>query len=256
MLPQFIKENETPIYVKQEMVFDIPSKYLTYTHHNVIQDVFSHFPDNKISRSRVVEVFRKDTLYTAFFAVMIWGGVASCGDMQDNLSKMLRYPKEDIVSILEKVNSLLIEGKISGAFQYMDTKGEGKIEGLGESYYTKLFFFLCEANGHSITTPIFDKWTKLAYIALKLEQGEEFRVIQIVQSVKGSEVTIKSSHRVQVYEDFVSDMNIWARAISVSVSNLEEFIFGIDKRYDRTWSNPRKIFEKKVNEFFAKKLHI
>ncbi|WP_064608908.1 8-oxoguanine DNA glycosylase OGG fold protein [Photobacterium sp. J15] len=249
MLPSFIKENECPIYVKQEMVFDIPRKYEKYTHYDVVRDIFSICCDNKISRSIVTEIFKSKCMYTGFFASMIWGGVSSCGDKQDNLSKMLEYPKDQLIAIIEHVNILLSEGKVQDAFIFMETKGQGKIDGLGESYFTKLFFFLCKANDYPKVTPIFDKWTKLAYCAFLLDLGENDEFQRVVQSINGPEVKFKASYRVKVYDDFVCKMNLWANEISVSVSSLEEFIFGVDKRIDRTWSNPRRIFEKKVNTY-------
>ncbi|WP_193944677.1 8-oxoguanine DNA glycosylase OGG fold protein [Photobacterium frigidiphilum] len=243
MAPSFLINNLENIQRIQQPSFKIASAYFKYRQYDVINEILGESPDGHIGRKQVTAYFENQNYYKGFFAVMIWGGISTGGVTGDNLTKLLNVAPERLESIVLVVKQLLEQQKFSQAYNYME--GEGKLKGLGDAYCTKLFFFVAAADGLDIIPPIFDKWTKLAYCALLIDEGNEQLAKQYISRV---EVKLRSATRSAAFEDFVLRMNRWAKECGVGVNQLENYIFGTHRSKDKTDNNPRFYFEQSARE--------
>jgi hypothetical protein len=249
MTPKFLLDNISTIRVNDDTQFKIQRPYYTFIKHRVIEDILNECPSGEINRGIVTEFFKRGEHVHGFFAAMIWGGISTGGPTGDNLSLLLTVEPEKLQQHIVTVSHYVEQNKFSDAYHYMN--GAGKLRGLGDSFFTKLFFFLGKANEQDIIPPIFDKWTKLAYAALLVDSEDYDQFHRYISSVKGVDVRFRSAYQGEAYSDFVVKMNRWAKGCEVGVSDLEQFIFGCNKKKDPSASNPRMIFEKKVNEFMG-----
>lgn len=247
MTPKFLLDNISKIRVNDNTQFKIQRPYYTFTQYSVIEDILNKCPNGEINRGIVTEFFKRGEHVHGFFAAMIWGGISTGGPTGNNLSLLLSVEPEILQKHIAVVGEYVKHNKFSGAYDYMN--GAGKLKGLGDSFFTKLFFFLGNANEQEIIPPIFDKWTKLAYAALLADSEDDKIFHRYISSVKGVDVRFRTAYQGDAYNDYVVKMNCWAKNCGVSVSDLEQFIFGCNRKQDPSASNPRMIFEKKVNEF-------
>ena len=250
-VPYSLEECRTEIYVKQDILFDIPKRYYAYRNHREIDKVYD-ICGTQISRAKVINIFKEGDLVVGFYAAMIWGGVSACDGPKDWLFEILKISEDKLNNIITHVSGLLADDKIVEAFRYMEK--EGKVKGLGESYFTKLFFFLSEANNNRLITPIFDKWTKLAFCALLIELEELTYLDKYALKYENFEVTFSNCSRANIYEDYVNFMNHCGKTLNVSISNLELHIFGHDRRKDKSWSNLRIIYGDVVKSYFRERV--
>lgn len=265
--------DKTPIYlinnkanILKEKDVDIKIKkpyYEKYTNFPVILDILKDCKNKKINRKIVLSYFKERRLLHGFFSAMIWGGVSTGGISGDNLSKILNEGNEKITEIIKSVELLISENQFKYAYLYM--KKEGKINGLGDSFYTKLFFFIGEASKQKIVPPIYDKWTKLAhYVFLiqtnNIDLAKKFGSSVKIQFANKDKVTIKNvevnfngKYLPEAYNDYVEKMNLWSEELETSVNSIEQFIFGIDKRTieGKKHSNPRLVFECFLFEYYS-----
>ncbi|ELY5180447.1 hypothetical protein SNE85_002336 [Vibrio cholerae] len=246
MLPAYLHDNIFKIQQTKQPRFKIAAQYHNYRHYEVINEILTDCKDWYIGRQEVTKYFEQQCVYKGFFAAMIWGGVSTGGVTGDNLSKMLSVEKSRLESIIIAIRALLESQKFADAYHYMEK--EGKIDGLGDAYFTKLFFFITLADRMEIKAPIFDKWTKLAYCALLIDEGHENIAKSYISRVDGEIVLFRAASRAAAFEDFVQRMNRWASECGVDVNQLESFIFGTHRGKDRSTNNPRCYFESFVSE--------
>ncbi|MDO6499604.1 hypothetical protein [Photobacterium sanguinicancri] len=246
MAPSFLINNLEKIQQIQQPSFKIANSYFKYRQYDVIDEILGECTDGHIGRKQVTAYFENQNYYKGFFAAMIWGGISTGGVTGDNLTKLLNVAPERLESIVLVVKQLLEQQKFSQAYNYME--GEGKLKGLGDAYFTKLFFFVAAADVLDIIPPIFDKWTKLAYCALLIDEGNEQLAKQYISRVEGVDVKLRSATRSAAFEDFVLRMNRWAKECGVKVNQLESYIFGTHRSKNKTDNNPRFYFESFVSE--------
>ncbi|SGZ02157.1 8-oxoguanine DNA glycosylase OGG fold protein [Moritella viscosa] len=241
MTPSFLRSNIEKIQNIQQPSFKIANAYFKYRHYYVIDEILDECTDGYIGRKQVTVYFENQNYYKGFFAAMIWGGISTGGVTGDNLTKLLNVAPERLESIVLVVKQLLEQQAFSQAYNYME--GKGKLKGLGDAYFTKLFFFIAAADTLAIIPPIFDKWTKLAYCALLIDEGNDQLAKQYISRVEGVEVKLRSATRSAAFNDFVLRMNRWAKECEVEVNQLESYIFGTHRSKDKTNNNPRFYFE-------------
>lgn len=241
MTPSFLKKNLKNIQKIEQPSFKIANNYFNYRHHEVIDDILSDCTDGYIGREQVTAYFKNHHYYKGFFAAMIWGGVSTGGVTGDNLTKLLDVTPERLNGIVLVVKRLLAQQAFSQAYNYME--GEGKLKGLGDAYFTKLFFFVAAADTLTVIPPIFDKWTRLAYCALLIDEGNGQLARQYISRVEGVDVKLRTTTRSAAFNDFVLRMNRWAKECVVDVNQLESYIFGTHRSKDKTSHNPRFYFE-------------
>ncbi len=245
-MPPYLIEHIEQIKQTQQPRFKIATAYYRYRQYKVIDEILDDSKDGHIGRQQVSVYFENQNYYKGFFATMIWGGVSTGGVTGDNLSKLLNVEQERLENIIFMVKGFLKNNLFSKAYNYME--GEGKLNGLGDAYFTKLFFFIAESQNFAIIPPIFDKWTKLAYCALLIDEGNELQAKKYISRVDGVEVKFRKATRSGAFEDFVLRMNRWANECGVGVNQLESFIFGKHRSKDKTINNPRFHFESFVAE--------
>jgi len=241
MIPPYLRDNLNKIKNVRNPDFDIAKPYYSYSSYPVVKSIIEACPNGKINRDQVTEYFKREEYLEGFFAAMIWGGVSTGGLRGDNLTPLLAVKPEKLLTIIENIEGLIVAQNFGAAYQYM--QNEGKLKGLGDSFFTKIFFFLGQAKELSLIPPIFDKWTKLAYCALLINNDEQQIMDKFVASINGADVRLRNRYSHLAFEDFVMRMNEWAVDCEVAVSQLECFVFGNDKRYDKSNNNPRCIFE-------------
>ena len=250
--PTFIKDNIEKIKSRDDVSFKILAPYYheRYSKNKYISDVLSDCPDKTINRELVKKYFNNKQELHGFYAAMIWGGISAGGITGDNLTKIINQDQSKIINIIQKANEMIINNNFASAFTYMN--GDGKINGIGASYFTKLFFFLGQSNNQALIPPIFDKWTKLAYSVLAIEADDKEKMFSFVKKYKNGNIFFHSHIENKIYDDFCTDMNRWAKSSNVSTDNLERFIFGSDRRQDKSINNPRIYFLKQADTYFSK----
>ena len=254
--PKFILNHLEAIKVKNTLIlqeggFKISDGYrhkkngdIKYTN-STIQDIVKN---ERINRKMVIDYFKQDkSLLTGLYAALIWGGISSGGYTGDNLSKVLNSNQDELSKILKSLEQLIKAHKFKEAYLYMSFNGDGKIKGIGPSYFTKIFFFLGALNEQTIVPPIFDKWTNIAYCALKIQDQKIDFLKTYYSSIKNTRLRSKTA--AELYEWFTLDLNRWANNSNISLNELEQYLFGTDKRRDKTDKNPRYYFEKTIKEY-------
>jgi hypothetical protein len=88
---------------------------------------------------------------------------------------------------------------------------------------------------------IFDKWTSNAYLALLINSNQYDKIKRYYTgriNEKEHSVSIRSN-KSELYLSYITDMDIWAKKLGVSSSKLEEYIFGVSRKENKSNSNPR-----------------
>lgn len=163
----------------------------------------------KLYRKDVFDYFEKN-IYKGYVATMLWGARGHVGDGGEKaLDRCMKVSKTTITTTLSTVKSYLEQGRIKEAFNYLCK--EGKIDGVGLSYLTKLLFFLKKKE--AVFYPlIYD--TKLQYIHCALiksqSDGNSFFNVNSF-SVSDSKILGKISHLdwkpVDFYLDYLNQLN-------------------------------------------------
>ncbi len=141
----------------------------------------------------------------------------------------------------------LVLNDVSTPFSQMMRNGKHKIPGIEHSYFTKLFFFIGQANDAVMRKPlIFDKWANNAFFALLAQTypNEAARYYKEVKLAKNplmpGQVKLHSGKsKVSAYSRYVELMNSWAEEIPTSPDKVEEFLFGYKLRESDYGTNPR-----------------
>lgn len=232
-----------------------------YMEFPIMKEFHKVFPDlqNKsIQRKDVADLFRKKKYYLGFITAMIWGGInATRPEKKDqfetiNFYKVLNQEEKKIYKIITNVKSLLVKGEYEKCFNYLDT--DGKINGVGHAYFTKLMYFIgYNENRIKLKPLIFDKWTSNAYLALLIDSGQfdKIKMFYTGKIDKNNKTVSLRRNKALVYHSFIKDMNTWAYELNISPSRLEEFIFGISLKQNKTVTNPRVQLWKKILNYYG-----
>ena len=263
--PQYLIKNKNKIITAPPQNINlITSKYSNdmFMDFEVIRKFFKTFPNLKkksIQRTEVSELFRKKQYYLGFITAMIWGGInASRPKKKDDFEtidfyRLLKQDEKDITKIIHHVKSLLVKGEHFKCFNYL--KKEGKIDGVGHAYFTKLMYFIGYFDKRITLKPlIFDKWTSNAYLALLIDSNQLDKVKKFYTGAidsKNKSVSLKSNVAL-TYESYLKDLDCWANRLGVSPSRLEEFIFGVSLKENNRYDNPRKEFWSIITRYFKK----
>jgi len=199
------------------------------------------FPVHQIGRNDVVHLYREwaDVPLCAI-ATMVWGGI-SVG--RGHLDRLLSVSEDEIVWKMDGLRSHIQNGHLEAAFCAALPSHESHLPGVGTSFFTKTLFFLGRDSSHRPRPLIFDKWTTTGFAALlgqvkgREHIQERFRIYSenndLLAEPRGHEGSVR------VYMEFVVLMNQWAGNLGAEPDRLEQFVFGVDRRRDRSPSNPR-----------------
>ena len=262
-VPEYLIKNRNKIITAPAQNINlITTKYSNekFMEFEIIRKFFKAFPNLKkksIQRADVSELFRKKQYYLGFITAMIWGGInASRPKKKDDFEtivfyRLLKQDENKITTIIHHVKSLLVKGEYLNCFNYLNK--EGKINGVGHAYFTKLMYFIGYVDKRIKLKPlIFDKWTSNAYLALLINSKQIDKVKQFYTGKIDNKNKIVSlrSNTALTYENYIKDMNCWAYKLGVSPSRLEEYIFGVSLKENKRYDNPRKELWKIINDHF------
>lgn len=252
MTPRYILENRIDINSKPEQILSLGlEKYSNkafdkFPVMNYIKDKFIN-RNKTITKSDLLELFNAGDIYTAIVCTMIWGGInATRAKYKENtfFYRFLNYPEDQLLQNIKVLNSYLENDNFKLAFEYF--QNEAKIDGVGTSYFTKIFYFIGQTNTNIRVKPlIFDKWTENAYLALLLQNEEIekakkfFKGISLNFSNKPGSVQINEKYHSECYQSYILDFDNWSKEINSDSSKLEEYVFGDDLRKNTKDTNPR-----------------
>ena len=219
------------------------------------EDLKPILKDGKLSREKVFEWLKGDP-YKGFLAAMLWGGISTATSkrkMESNAEQAFSTEKERVETILNSVVELLKAGKEGDAFDFLCSR-EGKIDGIGVSYLTKImYFFSPDVKKESL---IFDKWGRFMHAALLMEDKtakvEDFYSYRKNKDYKSELVSVKSEK--ELYLDYLSRMRSIDNDNIASAGHLEAFLFGkVLNKKNRNDSNPRYYLYNLVKSHFSEK---
>jgi hypothetical protein len=214
-----------------------------------IENLNLEFPDyfegiESLSRDDVTEILSSErrTYKEKLFAILLWGiyfEVAQKG------------PKVNLINWVEQENS---ESEIKIRFDEIANSDSPKklfevfqkdlkIPGLGYAYYTKIFYFVRKAEGKSIY-PILDKWLMCAFTAISGTLDGNTNVFKKYMKKAGQNIFDGGLRRKkpECYVEYVQLLTSIASEKNIEVDYLEEKLFGVDLRCDRSANNPRNMY--------------
>lgn len=211
--------------------------------------------EEKLSREMVFKWIEKSP-YQGYLAAMLWGGISAASTqrrVQSNLERAFSTNKQTIEKILSEMSELLKAGKEGDAFDYL-LDGEGKIDGIGISYLTKLLYFFSPNKAKECL--IFDKWGRFMHAALISQETDSdindyyhFMFRADFKSELKSVIPEKD-----LYLDYLKRMRNAAGSDNriPSAGHLEAFLFG-DKLYknNKKNSNPRFFIYNLVKQLYS-----
>ena len=243
----------------------------TYSEHGrqAMAELQTQF-NGSLKRDKVIDLFiSPETYYLGFLASNVWGGISV---PNGHFRSALTYEKKIIENIIKSINDAFAtnsEKEIKKIYVSL-YRGENHIMGIGPSYFTKLFFFIGQANDEIMLKPlIFDKWTQNAFFAL-LSQIKEY---DLLSQFFNQKVNLKHSRRLnrnictislrgnknnqfEAYWKFINLLNEWAKILNVPVSKIEEFVFGIALNQCPSLTNPRVELSDIIIDYIESKKNI
>ena len=252
-LPKYLIENRNKIIEAPDQYINLINKNYSkdyYLDFDIMKEFHKRFPNLKkvpIQRDDVSKLFKNKEYYLGFISAMIWGGINASRPKETakfetiDFYKLLKQDPKLVIAIIKQVENLLIKGKIKECFEFLQSD-EGKLHGVGYPYFTKLMYFISHQNSMIKTKPlIFDKWTSNAYFALLINSNQNEKINTFfTKSVDPEYKTVGlRSNKSTTYQNYILDMEKWAKMIDVTPSKLEEYIFGVSLKIEKSKNNPR-----------------
>lgn len=249
ILPKYLSDSAKRIRKLPDQILPtIASVYLQWDNPQM-KRLYEKFPNNRIQRADL------DLLYAAWsdpvlcaVATFVWGGI----DTTKNkcLQQVLALKEDDLEQRLRRIRELVRRMKLKEAFLSCCEGGDNRIPGVGMAFFTKVFFFVGASDAGVTPKPlILDQWTTNAFFALRGQSKgtDDVRTLFTIPSQdrfkkdKFKSVSIKGYSEIQAkaYLEYVELMNGWAGQLNVTPDKLEQFVFGTDRRRDRSPTNPR-----------------
>ena len=102
---------------------------------------------------------------------------------------------------------------------------------------------------------ILDKWTCNAYLALLIDslQIDKIKLFYTGKIDEKNKSVSLRNNKSKIYKSFVEDMNKWANLLNIPASKLEEFIFGISLKENKSNNNPRIQLWKIITDYYKNK---
>ena len=223
-----------------------------------LRKIARDFPiGSQIFREDILDLIAKRRIYDACVLTMVWGGMSLIPKIKGELTstpfaKFIRIPEHVVELSWERIIDGIRNEEWDVLFADFEPDGGYKLEGVGLSFFTKLFFFAgWSLDEIQIKPLILDKWTCTAYCALLLEAGQLEKTNELFRGYNkdyGAQPRFGSS-RSRLYRYFIEDMNEWSLALDVTPDKLEQFIFGWSKKVKKP-NNPRDHFEGVCEEYF------
>ena len=265
-LPNYLEFNKPIILGKPDQNINLISKNYfqgQYLKFQIIHEIKNRFPNiltKAIQREDVLKIFAEKKYYLGFITAMLWGGINGTRPKKTNnqqtidLYVLLKEDQKKIEKIIQKVKKYIQKHDLENCFNYLSN--EGKINGIGHAYFTKLIYFLGHGDNKVKIKPlILDKWTSNAYLALLIDslQIDKIKLFYTGKiDEKNKSVSLRND-KSQLYKSFVEDMNKWAISLNIPASKLEEFVFGISLKENKSNNNPRIQLWKIITDYYKNK---
>ena len=246
-LPKYLKDSQKRICALTDQNLPPIGKAYSGWNEPQMQRLYDAFPKKSIQRGGLIKLYAdwKDPVLAAV-ATFVWGYIDTQKD--DRLQQVLGVKEDDLCEKLNRIRDLVKNGELEKAFLSCCRCGKNCIPGVGMSFFTKIFFFVGAAD--SLVNPkplILDRWTTNAFFALRGQSKgtSDIRDLFTIPSreslTKYEAVALKNKTDIQAkaYVEYVTLMNDWAGQLKVAPEKLEQFVFGIDLRRDKSSSNPR-----------------
>lgn len=214
-----------------------------------LKNLHLEYPDyydsiESLSRGDVTEILSSETrtYKEKLFAILLWGiyfEVAQKGPKVEFIKWIGQEKSEsEIKKRFDAITDSDSPKKLFDIFQK-----ELKIPGLGYAYYTKIFYFVRKSKKKSIY-PILDKWLMCAFTAISGTLNGDTNVFNKYMSKADQNIFDGGLRRKkpECYEEYVQLMTSLATERGIEVDYLEEKLFGVDLRCDRSSNNPRNMY--------------
>jgi hypothetical protein len=211
----------------------------------VMQRLRYAFPERRISRLNLVALFESwHDPVLCLVAAMIWGGISIEGQSGDNLTPLLEMGEPVLRARMEALRALIRSGAVGKAFKDCSAGGPLKFDGVDYVFFTKLFYFTGQVQ--PVLTPgplILDRWTSNAFLVLGYQVCPSplwERRFNIQPLLGAKPANWRGNPGVNHYRLYVAWFNHWAQLLGTSAAQLEQFVFGWDRRLaGNVWWNPR-----------------
>ena len=266
-LSDYVRTNRNEIYNFQQQGFT----WRRYINTSVMLNpdfndliVNNNFQE-ELNREIIIDAFNDNDYYKAFVLAMMWGGINATrpsvkgNNLTTNFYKSLTEGRVSISTKMERIVELVNNNQIQDAYLSMMPENENQIQGIGESYFTKLFYFIsCANNDIEIKPLIYDKWTKLIHIGLLTEAQEidlllEYYKISDLKSkilpINKTEIVYpRNEMKTPAYIDYITRMNVIADENQLNVGKLEAYLFGnpLKGKINKSIANPRVFIKQYV----------
>ena len=172
--PDYKKLSEEEFNRNFQVKWDKPM----YQRNDTFKTLKEDYSGKELKRQMIINLFREGKYYDGFLCAMVWGNMGTYRGGQNRFEGVFDVNKRDeISSKLEKVITLLQEGKEEEAYRSLCDKTYNGIIGVGEAFFTKLLYFA----GAGINTDlhpeplIFDRNMREVYYAIVKNTGEKKR---------------------------------------------------------------------------------
>jgi hypothetical protein len=107
--------------------------------------LYERFPCHSAQREDVVQLYREwQDPVLALIATLVWGFVDT--SKKQRLQQVLAVPEHQLRERMERIRALILRRRTGEAWLSCCTGGVNHIPGIGPSYFTKIFFFVGQAD--------------------------------------------------------------------------------------------------------------
>ena len=156
----------------------------------------------KLNRTIVKKLY--SDVYSGFIATLLWGHIFPV-----HLQTIISTPKSKILSKLNRMFTGLNEDSSEHVFKMMMKEGDYHIDGIGVSFFTKIFYFTSHIHGHN------------NFLIL---DGKMWNVYNAFLKANGKDVKKYKVNNCQ-YEDYMQYCDYMHRTSVKSPDQLEAFLF-------------------------------
>ena len=227
-----------------------------------IRIALSNFPEfaaiepslnDELTREDVANCFQRGNNYVGLITTVLWGGGHKGAN--NNFKHILEEGEDSIYNKIAKVRNIL-EGanndSIIEAFNSMMNGGENHINGLGESFISKVLYFLRFNHVDEIQPLIFDKFAMCFHCAMLIDDLHMDANQMYALNNEGNLILRDRRIFNHVYIDYCTRMHNIANQYNIKrADKLEAALFGEPTRgAGLNNANPRFFAREYVNDYF------
>jgi len=224
-------------------------------------ELLDHNIPDTISRGHIIQAFTDENYYLGFVMAMMWGKIDKRrNQIPGNIRTTRAYQAfssnpEIIDHVLRQVKDLIIAGQYEEAYNGL-LGGQFQINGVGESFFTKILCFLSQSLDEPQNLLIYDRWTRLVHLHLMLDNNVNpngfYTNNKIIKIATVGGVYANNNQRYNAYHHYCNSMAQLAEGIlnendPISPFKLEAYLFGQDIDVDIN-NNPRYWYKNNFTE--------